>query len=366
MRWFKHLTNDTEEKVFVAQLEALFGLEGYGRWNHLLEKIGEVMGGDNGCSATYPWAEWQTFLKGKRNKLRTFLVHLEDKGRINLKETGNILEIECPNLKHLRDEYSRKSGQHHSKGQDIVPSQSTENRLQKTKREGADPPPPDSVKNGITGGSRGVYEFLQYAVASHQKVRRSKMVDADKITNVERVKRWIEIDGLSVPVLCRCWDAFLEDPAPWLAGRPRTITIFGSRLEDYLLKTRAVEQEEWSKQEPTKNGGDAEMGIEKYIRAGMDYLKEDPCLERAESLLQMNQQYTHKNGRSFLSEKEIKECREIMESAEKRSGEIRVAQMKADAADRKEEKNKKLNDKDLQAENKKQIRKLVRSFTKTG
>ena len=126
----------------MAELEDRFGWEGYGRWFKLLEKIGQVMEGENGCSATYPWADWQKFLKGKRNKLDSFLVHLENKGKIKLKRNGNILEIECPKLLEIRDEYSKKSGQ---TPENIRPKSTYKHRTQITEREGKEETPPPSI-----------------------------------------------------------------------------------------------------------------------------------------------------------------------------------------------------------------------------
>lgn len=110
MKWFKHMA-DASDDEFLAELEEIFGWEGYGRWWKLLEKIALQMDKSGKCSASYSWSDWQRFLKGKRNKLETFLVHCQNKRKINLKQTGNILEIECCKLLEFRDEYSRKSRQ---------------------------------------------------------------------------------------------------------------------------------------------------------------------------------------------------------------------------------------------------------------
>lgn len=119
MKWFRHIS-DASDDEFIAELEELFGWEGYGRWWKLLEVIAKQMDASDKCSAEYSWSKWQTFLKGKRNKLETFLVHLQNKQKINLEQTGNILRISCPKLLDLRDEYSRKSGQTPDKCPDKV------------------------------------------------------------------------------------------------------------------------------------------------------------------------------------------------------------------------------------------------------
>jgi len=151
MKWFKHKTNSSDRE-FLTELEDIFGLEGYARWFKLLERIGQTMGGENGCSVAYPWSKWQTFLKGKRNKLETFLVHLENKQRINRKLTGNILEIECPKLLEIRDEYSKRSG--HTT--DNVPprSKSKEVRVQSKDLKPIEHPEPDAPHRFQITGNR--------------------------------------------------------------------------------------------------------------------------------------------------------------------------------------------------------------------
>lgn len=109
MKWFRHMTNASDD-AFIEELEELFGWEGYGRWWKLLEIIASDMK-EGDPSATHSWVKWQSFLKGKRNKLETFLKHCENKSRIKLEQNGNILKITLPKLLELKDEYTRKSGQ---------------------------------------------------------------------------------------------------------------------------------------------------------------------------------------------------------------------------------------------------------------
>lgn len=106
MRWFKHMVDASEDPT-IAEIEAEFGLEGYARWWKLLEKVASQMKKPDECSASYPWEKWQTFLKGKRKKLETFLEHLENKQKINLKQNGNVLEITIPNLLKIKDNYTK-------------------------------------------------------------------------------------------------------------------------------------------------------------------------------------------------------------------------------------------------------------------
>ncbi|MBF0140081.1 MAG: hypothetical protein HQL74_07360, partial [Magnetococcales bacterium] len=98
MKSFLHLSSSSTDP-FICGIEAEFGLEGYARWFKLLEVVSGNSPEGKGSSVAYSWPQWQSFLKGKRNKLETFLVHLENKGAIKRKQTGNILEIEVFGLR---------------------------------------------------------------------------------------------------------------------------------------------------------------------------------------------------------------------------------------------------------------------------
>lgn len=111
MLWFKHMS-DASNNDFLTRLEDEFGLEGYARWFKLLEAVAHGCEPKKGVwKVAHPWSKWQQILKGKRKKLETFLEHSEIVSRTNQKLTGNILEIEIPKLRELKDEYTRKSGQ---------------------------------------------------------------------------------------------------------------------------------------------------------------------------------------------------------------------------------------------------------------
>lgn len=104
MKWFKH---PTVVNSLVSQIEAEFGLEGYARFYKLMEAIAANASPETDFSVTLSWVEWQSILKGKRNKLETFLTHLENKGELFLKRFGNVLEIKMPNLFKYMDNFSR-------------------------------------------------------------------------------------------------------------------------------------------------------------------------------------------------------------------------------------------------------------------
>jgi len=107
MKWFKHMC-DASENDFLTCLEDEFGLEGYARWFKLCEAVGRGVDPKKGkWSVAHPWSKWQAILRGKRNKLETFLKHPEVVSRTNQKQTGNILEIEIPKMRKLKDNYTK-------------------------------------------------------------------------------------------------------------------------------------------------------------------------------------------------------------------------------------------------------------------
>lgn len=153
MRWFKHMT-DASDDEFLVQLESEFGLEGYARWWKLLEAVASHMDGTKRTSAAYPWSKWCLILRAKREKLGRFLEHLANQHRINLKQTGDILEISVPKLLKFRDEYSRKSGHSPDK---VAPD--TETDIPPT--EGAHRPPPPKPSEAATPQQQGMRAALE-------------------------------------------------------------------------------------------------------------------------------------------------------------------------------------------------------------
>lgn len=153
MRWFKHFSNASDDD-FLEELEEQFGLEGYARWWKLLEIIAKEMDKTEKCYSVHSWTKWQTFLKGKRNKLETFLVAIELRGKIKLEVNGNILKIICPKLLELRDEYSRKSGDTMDNTPDSVAVKKQKQKAEadrETKAEAPLPPnPTDAQPTAVT------------------------------------------------------------------------------------------------------------------------------------------------------------------------------------------------------------------------
>jgi DNA polymerase III gamma/tau subunit len=91
----------------LEQIIEEFGLEGYARWWLLLEAVAKNMDDSDKCSVEYSWTKWQQILRGKRNKLETFLERFGNKLEMNQKRNGNVLEIKIPKLLELRDNYTK-------------------------------------------------------------------------------------------------------------------------------------------------------------------------------------------------------------------------------------------------------------------
>ena len=142
MKWFKHMT-DASDTEMIAEIEDKFGLEGYARYFKLLEIIAKQMDETGKCSVKYSWVKWQSLLKGKRNKLETFLEHLENVSGTFLKRSGNELEVKIPKLLKLRDEYSRKQAKNPEQEVEVEVDKEIDNKKYNKKEKN---PPPDTYK----------------------------------------------------------------------------------------------------------------------------------------------------------------------------------------------------------------------------
>ncbi|MGV7222692.1 MAG: hypothetical protein ACQ9MH_14335 [Nitrospinales bacterium] len=99
---------DSSDDRFLIGLEDKFGMAGYARWWKILEKIGKVYGETEDFSASFPLMYWQTYLKCKRNKLISFLDHLQNEGKMFYETNGNVLKISYPKFKEVKDSRHKK------------------------------------------------------------------------------------------------------------------------------------------------------------------------------------------------------------------------------------------------------------------
>ncbi|NIQ00979.1 MAG: hypothetical protein GWM98_11620 [Nitrospinaceae bacterium] len=276
MKYFKHFCDASDNDDFISELEELFGLEGYARWFKLLEAVGGQMKKDGEPAASFSWTKWQTKLKGKRNKLETFLEHCQNKSKLNLKLSGNILEIRIPNMKKIKDEYSRRSGHAPDKLPPI--DQRAKSKEQKAEGEGGEkttPPPPvnsetlpppkvngNGHKPPCEVGSPSAPDhppdpetmareerrataagFLKWAGDEHKRVRESPLAikperDSEKIVT-------LLAQGFLPAALRKAWSEFLVDERAWRNGKtpPKTVPVFCQEIDDLMARTRAQEQE---------------------------------------------------------------------------------------------------------------------------
>ena len=151
MRWFKHLSNASEDEK-LAELIEIHGAEGYGIYWMILEKIADKMvKGGTSTNCKYPASKWANICgknpRGMRKIYRTFeylslfifirydkhmdtisetyIEHMDTKSKTNEYH----IDIKCPNLLKYRDEYTKKSlpapDTHRSKNRH-TPEQETE------------------------------------------------------------------------------------------------------------------------------------------------------------------------------------------------------------------------------------------------
>lgn len=107
MDWFKHYCSASRNKMLV-KIERDHGLVGYARYWKILELIAEEMkASSDRCEVDYHLNDWATFLKGKPNKVATFLEYLANVPGIFVERTGNVFKIKIPKLLELRDSRNR-------------------------------------------------------------------------------------------------------------------------------------------------------------------------------------------------------------------------------------------------------------------
>jgi hypothetical protein len=113
MRWFKHLSNASEDEK-LSEILDLFGAEGYGIYWIICEKIAFLMDKTPRTSARYSVKKWSKFCGKSPKVLRKFLETFQELSLFKIeicKKNSDFLIIECPNLLKYRDEYSKKSSQ---------------------------------------------------------------------------------------------------------------------------------------------------------------------------------------------------------------------------------------------------------------
>jgi hypothetical protein len=115
MRWFKHLTIANRDES-LCQIIDEFGLEGYGAYWFILERIAEKITPEmteaNQIFLQLSEKNWRKFLGFSPKKFRKFL-SFSEKCSLFFSKTDKkkpeLITIYCPKLLKYRDEYTRKS-----------------------------------------------------------------------------------------------------------------------------------------------------------------------------------------------------------------------------------------------------------------
>ena len=123
MRWFKHLTNASDDEV-MSELIDEFGVAAYGVWWIILEKIAAQMDETNRCFIRFSLKKWSKSCGISSKKFQNIVKFLQKNNKIFSKLDGVYLTIGCDNLLKFRDEYSKKKKKKSSKSPDKIQTDS--------------------------------------------------------------------------------------------------------------------------------------------------------------------------------------------------------------------------------------------------
>lgn len=145
MRWFKHLTRSHEDENLCKIIDR-FGIEGYGIYWIILERIAGNMDGTETPSLEISIRNWSKSVGISPKKLQNFVRFSANLGCFVAIFSGHTLRIECPKLLKYKDEYARKSGHKQASCPDNIPKQSeteTETDIDTEKKPPKSPLPGD-------------------------------------------------------------------------------------------------------------------------------------------------------------------------------------------------------------------------------
>lgn len=125
MKWIKHMTDASDRENTAALLEE-FGPLGYGIWWLLLEGIGKIMDESDKTFARFPLKKWTKICCTTPKTLEKIIKFQEKCGNISVKREGKYLEIDCPSLASIRDEYTAKRARGKDKTPDKIRTNSGE------------------------------------------------------------------------------------------------------------------------------------------------------------------------------------------------------------------------------------------------
>lgn len=120
MRWFKHLSLAQSDEV-MSELIDEFGLEGYGFWWLIIERIAQNLNDNNQDFVRISEKNWLNFTKISKKKFYCFATWLHDRKKIILKIEGKYLTIKCPRLLKYKDEWTLKRERENAKTPESAP-----------------------------------------------------------------------------------------------------------------------------------------------------------------------------------------------------------------------------------------------------
>ena len=108
MRWFKHLCEAHHDEDMELLMD-LFGLEAYGFYWLLLEHLGSQLDEKNKTYLSLPEKIWRKNLRISAKKFKKIVGFLQEKQKISveiLRNSPELVKIDCPKLLGYRDEYT--------------------------------------------------------------------------------------------------------------------------------------------------------------------------------------------------------------------------------------------------------------------
>jgi len=150
MRWFKHLSNASDDPT-IAMLMDEFGAEGYGVYWIILEKIARNLNENDQTFVTFSLKNWSNFTRTSPKRFQKIINFLADAENFSSKNPLFFLDffqknnqtyitINCPKLLKYRDEYTKKKNR--KSGQ-------TTDKLQKKSGQSPDKIPTNSEHSNI-------------------------------------------------------------------------------------------------------------------------------------------------------------------------------------------------------------------------
>lgn len=121
MKWFKHFSDAHDDEIMDQMIER-FGVESYGVWWIILERIAYQMGDSNKTSVTYPAKTWRKVTKISPQKLKKVVSFLQENKKLFLETSEDLITIDCPKLLEIRDEWTKRQSKHSGVSQESLGS----------------------------------------------------------------------------------------------------------------------------------------------------------------------------------------------------------------------------------------------------